>query len=75
MRFTPRPSQKLRFFVAVCCSVLQCVAVRCGVIQCFVEGIKPKVEVSCSVLQYGVVCCSVLQCVSVRCSVFPRVAA
>jgi len=50
--------------VAVCCSVLQCVAVECmyllSVLQC--------VAVCCSVLQCVAVCCSVLQCVAVCCS-------
>jgi len=47
--------------VAVCCSVLQCVAlsVCCSVLQCL--------AVCCivSVLQCVAVCCSVLQCVAV----------
>ena len=41
-----------RSYVAVSCSVLQCVAVCCSVLQC--------VAVCCSVLQYIAVCCSVL---------------
>ena len=41
----------MRTCVAVCCSVLQCVAVCC---QC------------CSVMQCDAVCCSVLQCVWCR---------
>jgi len=41
-------------FVAVYCSVLQCVAVCCSVLQC--------VAVCCRVLQYAAVCCRVLQC-------------
>jgi len=44
--------------MAVCCSVLRCVAMRCSVLQC--------VAVCCSVLQ-GVA--SVLQCVAVCCGV------
>jgi len=63
--------------VAVCCSVLQYVAVYlcmfcvhvgaaaphrcCSVLQC--------VAVCCSVSQFIAVCCSVLQCVAVCCSV------
>jgi len=46
--------------VAVCCSVLQCVAgvsVCCQ--RCFVR-----------IMQYVAVCCSVLQCVAVCCSVY-----
>ena len=48
-------------FIAVCCSVLQCVASCRSVLQCVV--------VCCSVLQCVAVCCSVLQCVAVCCSV------
>ena len=47
-------------YVAVCCSVLQCVTVYCSVLQC--------VEVCRSVLQCVAVCCSVLQCLGVCCS-------
>jgi len=43
--------------VAVCSSMLQCIAVYCIVLQC--------VAVCCSVLQCVAVCCSVLQCVAV----------
>jgi len=50
--------------VAVCCSVLQRVAVRCS------NGYT----VCCSVLQCVAVCCSVLQYVAVCCSVLQRVA-
>ena len=42
-----------RGLLAVCCSLLQCVAVWCSVVQC--------VAVCCSVLQCVAVCCSVLQ--------------
>jgi len=53
--------------IAVCCSVLQCVAMCCNVLQC--------VAVCCSVLQCVVaVCCSVLQCVAVCCCVLLCVA-
>ena len=41
---------------AVCCIVLQCVAVWCSVMQC--------VALCCIVLQCGAVWCSVLQCVA-----------
>ena len=75
--------------VAVCCSVLQFVAV-CTlgntlqhtathfrfVLQ-FVAvccRVLPFVAVCCSVLQCVVVCCSVLQCVAVCCSVLPWLA-
>jgi len=46
--------------VAVCCSVLQCVAVCCSVLCC---SVLQCVVVCCSVL-----CCSVLQCAVVCCS-------
>ena len=66
-------------YVAVCCSVLQCVVVYCSVLQ-FIpvwdpSGISRRsafnmhVAVCCSVLQCFAVCCSVLQCVAVCCSV------
>ena len=51
---------------AVCCSVLQCVAVRCRVLQC--------VALRCNALQCDAVRCSVLQllqCVAVRRSAVP----
>ena len=54
--------------VAVCCSVLQCVAVR-------MKRNCPKIKapvfdaVCCSVLQWVAVGCRVLQCVAVCCSV------
>ena len=44
--------------VAVCCSVLQCVAVRCHVLPN--GGVLPCVAVCCNVLQCVAVCCSVL---------------
>ena len=56
--------------VAVCCSVLQCVAVEAGS-----EGGRDTrgvcvrlVSICCKVLQSVAVCCSVLQCVAVCCS-------
>jgi len=49
--------------VAVCCSVLQCVAVHCNNIQ-HTDNRGPR----CSVLQCVAVCCSVLQCVAVHCN-------
>jgi len=65
--------------VALCCTLLQCVAVRVEyvgrtlrtyvyiyVLQC--------VAVCCSVLQCVAVCCSVLQFVAVRCSALQCVA-
>ena len=50
--------------VAVCCSVLQCVAVCCS-LQC----VAVLVRVFCSVLQCVAVCCSVVQRVAVSYSV------
>ena len=65
-------------YVAVRCSVLQCVAVR-GSNSCLVDILKSQlhshemnalkcVAVRCSALQCVAVCCSVLQCVAVCCS-------
>jgi len=65
----PDPYMTRTLCVAVCCSVLQCVAiwhelcvlqrvaVCCSVLQC--------AAVCCSVLQYVAICCTVLQCVAV----------
>ena len=50
-------------YVAVCCSVLQCLAtVCCNVSQC--------VAVCCGVLRCVAVCCGVLRCVAVRLCAF-----
>ena len=58
-------------YVAVCCSLLQCVAVQYGlagwfgaVCDCFKDPCPHS-----GVLQCVAVCCSVLQCVTVCCSV------
>jgi len=64
-------------FVAVCCSVLQCVAVcieqqsKCDVVCC---SVLQCVAVCCGELRRVAVCCSVLQCVAVRCSMVGHVA-
>ena len=69
--------------VAVCYSVLQCVAVDAclqlaqvlhllPLLQC--AAAATPVAVSCSVLQCAAVCCSVLQCVASYCSVLQCVA-
>jgi len=52
---------------AVCCSVLQCTAACCCVLQCVAEcyRVLQCIAVCCSVLQCVAVCCSVLQCVAV----------
>jgi len=65
--------------VAVCCSVLQCVAVRARYRDIYrspkiaVAVASAKIDVlQCAidiVLQCVAVCCSVLQCVAVCCSV------
>ena len=67
--------------VAVCCSVLRCVAVCCSVLGIESHGytileagngmlrLLQCVAVCCCVLQCVAVCCSVLQCVAVCCSV------
>jgi len=65
--------------VAVCCSVLQCVAVRyllssgwVGYVFIHCKSVLQCVECvaeCCSVLQCVALCCSVLQCVAVCCSV------
>ena len=48
-----REKKKSFWGVAVCCSLLQCIAMCCSVLQC--------VAVCCSALQCVAVCCSVLQ--------------
>jgi len=53
-------------YVAVCCSVFQCVAVLLVIDQSLA---RIRVQVCCSVLQCVAVCCSVLQCAAVCCSV------
>jgi len=50
-------------YVAICCSVLQCVAANMVRHVCGCE-----VWVCVSILQFVAVCCSVLQCVAVCCS-------
>jgi len=61
--------------VAVCCSVLWCVAVSHDMTTTLQrKAVAPSVAVCCSVLQCVAVCCSVLQCVAVRCSVLQCVA-
>ena len=52
--------------VAVCCSVLQCVAVILRNVKYISQFFSMKhILVCCSVLQCVAVCCSVLQCVAV----------
>jgi len=55
--------------VAVCCSVLRCIAVRCSV---FSVSRTPRPihwpDICCSVLQHVAACCSMLQCVAVCCA-------
>ena len=55
--------------IAVCCSVLQCVAVRCSECVVWMCASERLTFLQVSVLQCVAVCCSVLQCdaVSVLC--------
>jgi len=55
--------------VAVCCSVLQCVAV-CLHLRDDIDTQVVAIQLLWPVLQRVAVCCSVLQCVAVCCSVF-----
>jgi len=78
--------QRTRKCVAVCCSVLQCVAVSCcesqwaavscSVLQCVAVASCESLHVRghVRVLQCVAVCCNVLQCVAVSCSVLQYVA-
>jgi len=52
--------------VAVCCSVLQCVAVCVHTPRCASGRGNTDDHSCCSVLQCVAVCCSVLQCVAAR---------
>jgi len=63
--FLERVSKRRTLFVAVCCSVLQCVAVRCSLLQ-RLNG----VIFGASVTAKDAVCCIVLQCVAVRVAAF-----
>ena len=52
--------------------VLQCVAVCCSVLQCVANGGKPyrrRMGMGRLVLQYVAACCSMLQCCAMCCSV------
>ena len=65
--------------VAVCSSVLQCVAIRCSVRRYVASGgdlTRPHTQIMshAAVLQYVAVCCSVFQRVAVCCRVLQRVA-
>ena len=58
--------------VAVCCSVLQCVAVNYRMCDLLIGAKRGSMKIAlmfCSVLKFVVVSCSVLQCVAVCCSV------
>ena len=59
--------------VAVCCSVLQCVALRAG--PTHLGAATCAFQVWCSVVQCGAVCCGVLQRVAACCSVSQRAVA
>jgi len=55
--------------VAVCCNVLQCVAVHCIFTQeTYILGVPRIDSACCSMLQCFTMCCSVLQCVAVCCT-------
>jgi len=62
--------------VAVCCSVLQYVAVHCNVLQCVAVccSVLQCVAVRCSALQCGGTVNRNMQCVAVRCSALQCVA-
>ena len=72
LRLLSRPIGVLQY-VAVCCSVLQCVAVYVAVCIAVSRMATPRLlprpvgVLCCSVLQRVAVCCSV--CCSLRCSV------
>jgi len=56
--------------------VLKCVAVCCSVLQCVAVSVRNRHRVlDLCVLCVAIMCCSVLQCVVVCCSVLQRVAA
>jgi len=58
---------------AVCCSVLQCVAVCCSgtALRCLdLGGLAKILEDALGSWRFVAECCSVLQCVAVWCSVF-----
>jgi len=62
-QITPEsPKHTFMQCVALCCSMLQCVAVRCS--ACASKSAAPDYP-RCSVLQCVAVCCSVLKCVAV----------
>ena len=70
----PRSSMRTTCLqVAVCCSVLQCVALCCIVLQWHVRG-QCVAAVCCSMLQCDTVYCIVLHCVALCCIVLHCVA-
>ena len=79
--FPQLPHHTSCVIIAVCCSVLQCVAVSCMYHHAFPQlphhtsdthySALQCVAVRCSALQCVAVRCSALQCVAVRCSVLP----
>jgi len=67
--------------MAVCCSVLQCVALCCSVLQGAAIRFAKQFDISdvqrvpsLCIIQCVVVCCSVLQCVVACCRVWQSVA-
>jgi len=68
--FTPPSPTHTHIYVAVCCSVLQCVAACCSVsISRHLPQPLPSISHS-----HAHICCSMLQCVEVWCSVLQCVA-
>jgi len=59
---------------AVCCSVVQCVAVCCSVLYTYGMQARGTKQYELHAVQCVAVCCSVLQCVAVCCSVLQCVA-
>jgi len=59
-----RPNTPQWWWEAVCCSVLQCVALCCSILAIYDVG-DTSVLMGSSVLQCVAVCCSVLQCAAI----------
>jgi len=64
--------------IAVCCSVLHCLAMSCRACRLLristLPSVVQSIAVCCSILQCVAVCCSILQCVAVCCSILQCVA-
>jgi len=68
----PMTSFDLCIYCAVCCSVLQCVAVCCSVSTTHVPSLCSRTPIDLCI--YCAVCCCVLRCVAVCCGVLRCVA-